>query len=238
VKNQQQEIFETRARNILNYLNAQKRYDRDFFKPPFIVEFTGSPSSGKTTTIKQMYNFLRRHGFQVLIPQEGAEVIPARLRKSPDYNIQTGLYALKILLAEREEHRHDVILFDRCLFDACHWMKYWMEQKKLSKKEAVNFVSFFSSERFTRSICLAYIMICDQEIAVKRENEVAPSDKLGETTNPASIEEMVHRFTAMHRKLSPRFPQLRLVDTTKLNKKEMVLRVGSEILEILEEKSL
>lgn len=112
VSKEQKDRFKRQAEAIAKRLNTNLRYDETALPPPHIVEFTGSPSSGKTTTIKQVYTFLRRHGFEVLMPQEGAEVIPARLRKSPEYNMQTGLYALRILLSETANHAYDFILFD------------------------------------------------------------------------------------------------------------------------------
>src|SRR3989344_6957077 len=231
-------VFEAQAKRILKYLNAERRYDQEFLPPPFVVEFTGSPSSGKTTTIKQVYNFLRRHGFQVLMPQEGAEVIPARLRDKPDYNIQTALYALQILLRERREHRYDFILFDRCVFDAFHWMLYWHEKGSLTSEETEVLQKFFLSSEWVCSVGLVYVMVCSPEVALRRENEIALTDKLGETTNPTSIEKTIRRFTKIHNDLRRHFSQLRLVDTTSLDKREMILRVGSEILETFEKKAV
>ncbi|MEK7179131.1 MAG: AAA family ATPase [Patescibacteria group bacterium] len=227
--------FDEQALRIRGFLRTDVRYNQEFLPPPFCIEFTGSPSSGKTTTIKQIYNFLRRHGFEVLMPQEGAEVIPGRMRDKPDYNVQTAVYALRILLLESREHRYDFVLFDRCVFDAYHWMLYWQEKNKLSRGDAEVIQNFFLL--WAQKINLSYVMVCAPDIAIRRENEVALSDKLGETTNPAAIAKMVTRFTNMYVDLAPRFPQLRLIDTSALSKRDMILTVGAEILGTFEKAS-
>src|SRR5512134_3371694 len=104
---------EAQAQRILDYLKAHIRYDNGFIPRPFFVEFTGTPSSGKTTSIVKMYQFLRRLGFRVAKPLEGAEAIQHISRKTPVYNIRTGLYALTMLLDESHMHNYDIIMFDR-----------------------------------------------------------------------------------------------------------------------------
>src|SRR3989344_3657761 len=121
-------IYEEKAHRILAYLKKDVRHDHSFLPRPFFVEFLGSPSAGKTTAITEMDKFLRRMGFRVLRPQEGAEVIRHIPRTTPLYNIRTGLYALSLLIDESYGHLYDIIIFDRCVFDAYCWMMYWLEK--------------------------------------------------------------------------------------------------------------
>ena len=45
-------------------------------RKPFMVEFTGTPEAGKTTTIKNVANKLTNMGYRVSILQESAEKLP------------------------------------------------------------------------------------------------------------------------------------------------------------------
>lgn len=58
-------VFERKAQTILAYLKSHLRYDDGFLPRPFFLEFTGSPSAGKTTTITELDKFLRRQGFRL-----------------------------------------------------------------------------------------------------------------------------------------------------------------------------
>src|SRR3989338_11250236 len=111
-------VFEEKAQKIRAYLKTDVRHDNSFLPRPFFFELTGTPGAGKTTNIKESYNFLRLMDFRVLIPQEGAEVIQHITRKTPAYNIRTGLYALTQLMDYAAGHLYDVVIFDRCIFDA------------------------------------------------------------------------------------------------------------------------
>lgn len=229
-------LFEQKAKKILEYLKSDLRYDEKFLPRPFFLEFTGSPSSGKTTTITELDKFLRRHGFRVLRPQEGAEVIRHIPRTTPLYNIRTGLYALNKLIDESCGHLYDVIIFDWCVFDAYCWMTYWEEKNKLTKEEKEMIQSFFLSRFWTDKIDAAFIMVCDPKIAMERELRIALSKKLGETTNPQTIKTLADRYSNAHQILSPKYPQLHLIDTTNLNEQTMVEIIATEILNIFEEK--
>lgn len=229
-------LFEQKAKKILEYLKSDLRYDEKFLPRPFFLEFTGSPSSGKTTTITELDKFLRRHGFRVLRPQEGAEVIRHIPRTTPLYNIRTGLYALNKLIDESYGHLYDVIIFDRCVFDAYCWMTYWEEKNKLTEEEKELIQSFFLSRFWTDKIDAAFIMTCDPKIAMERELRIALSQKLGETTNPQTIKTLVDRYSNAYKILSPKHPQLYLINTTDLDEQTMVEIIATRILNIFEEK--
>jgi len=230
-------VFELQAQQILTYLKSHLRYDESFLPRPFFLEFTGSPSAGKTTTITELDKFLRRQGFRVLRPQEGAEVIRHIPRTTPLYNIRTGLYALSKLIDESYGHLYDVVIFDRCIFDVYSWMIYWEEKAKLSQEEKALIQQFFLSRFWTDKIDAAYFMICDSKEAARRELRIALSQKLGETTNSKTVETLVARYRSAYEILSPEYKQLRLMDTTRIDEQVMVETIAREILNIFEKKA-
>lgn len=231
-----QEVFEEKIRKIRSYLKVPKRYN-GYLPRPFFVEITGSPSAGKTTTITELDKFLRRYDFRVLRPQEGAEVIRHIERTTPLYNIRTGLYALQMLIDLSHGNLYDVVIFDRCMFDTYAWMMYWRDKGQLSEEEERIIQTFFLSKFWMQNIDAAYFMICDPKVAMERELRVALTDKLGETTNPQSIEKLVGRYKKAYTDLSPKYTQLRLFDTTALKEDVMIETVAMNILEALEKKA-
>ena len=59
-------------------------------KRPIVIEFSGSPKSGKTSCINSLELFLKRNGFRVEIIQERASVCPVADKRSPMFNIWTA----------------------------------------------------------------------------------------------------------------------------------------------------
>lgn len=237
MKGSQEEDFEQKAAKILSYLNSERRYDDKFLPRPFFLEFTGSPSAGKTTTIKELDTFFRKQGFRVLCPQEGAEVIRHIPRSTPVYNIRTGLYALNLLLDLSSGHNYDIVIFDRAVFDVYCWMMYWQGKNKLSTEETNLIQSFFLSPLWMNRIDVAYFMVSDPKTAMDREMRIALSNKVGETTNPDAIATLAKRYRDAYQTLSPNYPQLNLLDTTKLTEYEMVHQIATNILNLLEQKT-
>ncbi len=227
-------LFEQRAERVLKYLNVGHRYGESYLPRPFFVEFTGSPDSGKTTTIDELYKFFKTLKFRVLRPQEGAEVIQHIPRTTPLYNIRTADYARTQLMDLSHGHMYDLVLFDRCIFDAYCWMMYWEAKGQLTLDEVKLYQSFFLSKFWVDKLDAVYFVVCDPEKAMKRSQEVSLTDRLGSFTNPATIKVLVDRFHQANRDLSPRFPQLKLVDTTNMDKQEMVEHFANEILVAME----
>ncbi len=232
-----EQILEQKAKNILEYLKSNLRYDNGFLPRPFMIEFTGPPSAGKTTTIKELYDFLRPLGFRVWRPQEGAENIQDIPRTTPMYNIATAIYSLEKIIHESFRHTYDIILFDRALFDAYCWMEYWLEKEKLSLNEKGLLQSYFTFDFFTKNLDLVYFMICDSQVAIEREMRVALSRRPRETTTPASIESKVKLWQKVYKLLHPVHPNVRLVNTTEMNEQEMIEFVANDVLTVLEAKS-
>lgn len=231
-----QNAFEQRAQKILKYLKSSIRYNEKFLPRPFFIELTGSPSAGKTTTITELDKFFRHQGFRIWRPQEGAEVIRHIERTTPLYNIRTGIYALTLLIDNSMGHFYDIVIFDRCIFDAYCWMEYWNKKRNLSWAEKKLMQFFFLFRLWRDKIDAAYFMVCNPEEAVKREQRIALSQKLGETTNPETIKKMVERYKSAYETLSPKYSQLHIIDTTNIDEHEMVEVVAAETLKIFEEK--
>ena len=225
--------LEEKTKIILDYLKVSRRYNQSFIPRPFFVEFTGSPSVGKTTLITELDKYFRREGARVWRPQEGAEVIRHIERTTPLYNIRTGLYALNLLIDLSAGHMYDIVLFDRCIFDAFSWMMYWEEKNKLTPAERNMIQSFFLSDFWTDKIDAAIFMVCDPAEALRREMRLSMSQKVGETTNSKTVEALVNRYKTAYRLLSPKYKQLVMFDTTNLDEETMVQTITNKLVDML-----
>jgi len=130
-------------------------------------------------------------------------------------------------------HMYDIVIFDRSIFDAYTWMIYWEDKKLLSDKERETIQNFFLSRFWTDRLIASYIVLCEADEAVRRGQRIAASDNLGASSNPESIRKSVERHRKMYAELSPRYPQLRLVDTTNLDEKAMVEHIATTTMEAL-----
>ena len=228
--------FERRAKLLTPYFNKKLRHSKDILPPPFILEFLGTPSGGKSTLVRELDKFWKRQGFRVWHPQEGAEAVRYIERTTPFYNIATGLYAYQLLMQVSEGHQYDFVLFERCVFDSYTWMKYWQKKDLLTLEMARMMQESFLTG--ASRIDGVFIVICNYDIAITRETKNELTAQLGSHTNPDTIKFLLECNLESYEELKNRFPNIFLLDTTLLDEKTMVQKVAKHILDLLEQKVL
>lgn len=231
------ERYREQADILHKYLKTDDRYDMMKLPRPFIIEFTGPPSSGKTTIIAKTTKLFRQLGFRVRAPQEGAEVIRHVSRKTPLATNTMANYAMKIVVDEAHGHSHDIVILDRGLFDPYAWMLYWEEKGRATPQEKEGWQFFWAHDSLRQYIDIAYFVLCDAEVALARESSEALTREHGAFTNLETVKALGTIWKRAYVELSTQCPeQLRLIDTTASTKQEMVEQVANEILTTLAKK--
>lgn len=208
-----------------------KRNLRDETPRPLVIEFTGSPDSGKTTLINGIDSVFRNSGFRVHRPQEGAEVFRAMSRKTPLYNLTTGAYGLINVASAANGRDYDVVLLDRALYDAHGWMLFWRRKGNLNEQNKEEFQRFFTDPLAFDYIDLCLYVVCSPEEAMRRAKLDAPTiveSKEGSYTNLKTIAELVHVFTEGYNEMKKIQRPVVLINSTKLTKPQMFdLAIGA-----------
>lgn len=232
-----QPTHEQRAKKLLARLERPKEEKKA--KRPYFIEITGSPTSGKTTTIEILDPFFRRQRFRVFIPQEGAEVIRHIPRTGHLYNASTGNYAWRTLVDASVSANYDLVIFDRCLYDACAWIDYWKNEGDLTPEEANGLKYFFRFPTWFNLIDAVFFVVTSAEEAIKRDMSVSLTQKFGNTTNPATIQKLIDVFTTRHalEMLEPeKNDRVFLIDTSKMTRREMAEFILIKTLDALEKR--
>lgn len=106
---------------------------------PLIVEFSGSPKSGKSSIINILTHLFKRLGADVAAPAEGASLrTPPGLRDDwLSFNAWSGCYALQNILIDCHENPpYQLVILDQGLFDVAGWMEFLFHaQKRITDQE-------------------------------------------------------------------------------------------------------
>lgn len=171
---------------------------------PFSIELFGTPKSGKTTVKEMIKHFFKRQGWSVATPTEGAEVVEWVKRREPDYNFQTGEYALSRAreLAYGPGHKSfHLVIFDRGIYDVIARMEYYAAKGIVTAEErdAVEkyFLLPFNRGLFDLHVCL----VAEPQVAIQRELARALTRKHGETMNPQTLADLLAAHDAMWERL-------------------------------------
>ena len=83
----------TLAKEVLELKNTHRQMR------PIIIEFSGSPKSGKTSSIGSLQLFLKRNQFKVEVIQEKASICPVADKQNYTFNVWTAYQSLVCLLS-------------------------------------------------------------------------------------------------------------------------------------------
>ena len=110
----------------------------------YVIEFTGTPRTGKTTLINNLYDFFKKGKFNTKVLEEFTtsqrykkEIYP-RLKNVVKSEIPR--YILNNL-SDTIDKNYDVIIIDRSLFDRMIWMDRLYSKNGVSKEEYDNYIN-------------------------------------------------------------------------------------------------
>ena len=135
---------------------------------PFIIEFAGTPKSGKTTTISAIHQFLKRNGVVVRTFQERASVAPLVDKGTAFFNTWVTCATLNGIIEALEDEKLDVLILDRGLFDGLVWIDWQEKTHRVSRAEAEGFRSFVLTPRWRGLVDLVFVMHCDARTSLER----------------------------------------------------------------------
>lgn len=230
--------LEIRTKRLLGYLDPSGGR-RKSLPRPFIVEVTGPPASGKTTVIDILDDFFRRQEHKgkkprVLTPLEGAKVV----RNLPDPSIENSIarsnHALQILIQQSYSAEYDLVFFDRCVYDGWCWMEYRLRKKDITSTDAEHFKAVYTYPAWRKNVDICFFIMCDPEVANKRNKENSVTEKSGSLTNPKDGAELNDVFETGYRLFKEQGDPVVLIDTTNLSKKQVAEQVLIHALDAFE----
>lgn len=134
-------------------------------RKPFMVEFTGTPEAGKTTTIKNVANKLIANGHTVCVLQESAEKLPTEIPKGI-WNANLWMHYQTIAEILRASYiQTDIILIDRGLLDSNFYGKKFLWEGIATEEQYEKFRMQFIEELFPDFLIALTV---SPETAIKR----------------------------------------------------------------------
>lgn len=188
-------LLEARAKAIHDQLLG-------FASRAFVIEFAGTPKSGKSTSVEAIRHFFSRQDFQVHVLIERASVCPIPMKGHLFFNTWCAATMLAELIANVDTET-DIIIVDRGIFDALVWLTLQRQRHEVTADEAQIIEAFLLLDRWRSLIDLAVVMNVSPVEAMTREINNRISSKPGSIMNPevlanisASVEKAVREYRA------------------------------------------
>ncbi len=209
---------------------------------PLLIEFCGSPKSGKSTTITSLNQFLKRNDFSTTVLTERAGVCPVSNKKDPFFNTWTLTSAVAEIIESLDNKKTDIIIADRAIFDALCWFQ-WLntnETKQSPYLDNDNYAclkTFLKMELIKDHIDIVYVFKADPKISIEREFSNLLTDKRGSIMEENVLKSFCSSIDTVIKEHGTDFRKVITIDTgTKENDKNpnyVSYSVTKNILETL-----
>lgn len=211
---------------------------------PFIIEFSGTPRTGKTTVINNLYDFFKKGGFDVELIEEFTTSKYYKekfLKKIAQTNLSRGETNIAIVeavyeqLQEASGSKKEIVLIDRSINDR----QIWNYQRYLSKdiEEATYLAlrdkySNLSKEMIDFLVC-TYV---DSLVSVKRDYTSSLALEQRRYINEKNISLYNDSLMGVKNLLENSVDNMCFLDTSTISPRDTAVEVASNILPAMRKK--
>ena len=143
---------------------------------PFMIEFTGTPEAGKTTTIQSLIKLFDDEGLKVGYVQESAKIAPSHILKDPWDSIVWMRYNTLANIISEKYRDNDIVFIDRGIFDAKFCGYKSLADELCTIEELKSYISAVDLEKFYPNLLI--ILSTTPEEAMKRCNNECNVDSI------------------------------------------------------------
>lgn len=233
--------LEKLAKEVLSFKQERE------LRRPLLIEFCGSPKSGKTTTINSLNIFLKRNDFKTVVLTERAGVCPIVNKTHPFFNIWTLTSAIAEIVKQLDQGKDkvDIIIIDRGIFDALCWF-HWLNSNPEKNAPYLDDDSYLTMKQFCfmdmwRSyLDLIYVFKVSPKTSINREYATLLTDTTGSIMNEPVLEGFNNSIEKIIKEYKLKYRNVIEIETDVLNETDndpnfVSYQVTSNVLNILKE---
>src|SRR5574344_103388 len=227
--------------NKLNKLHYKKEELYKLYKvinnhKPYVIEFTGTPRTGKTTIINNLKDFFKKKGFKVELLEEFTTSDKYKSKIYPKlkdkYTTLVNTLIPKYVLKELEgslNNNPDIIIIDRSLFDRLIWVDRLYNKGIMNTNEYVKYKNKYIP-LINDKIDIIISKYTDSLTALKRDYKANFSLEKRNLLNEDNINEYNNALLNMEKLAKDDNINFHLFDTTNISIRDTSIKVADVIL--------
>lgn len=179
-----------------------------------LVEFAGSPRSGKDTLIARLAGTLRSRQLRCYVANEGARTSNIDKANSAELLFWTiGRAASDFADAAVTSRNLIVTIFNRGVFDRLVWIRAYCSADLISKSQAQHWERFLLSRPSELVPHQVFLFITPPEIVLERARDTQYADGgAGRVLNHTFLQTLNECYVACAEEHATRFPRIELID--------------------------
>lgn len=203
---------------------------------PYVIEFTGTPRTGKTTLMNNLYDFFKKGGFTTITLEEFTtskkykqEIYPKLKNEYVSVvNKEIPKYVLKEL-KDTISTSPDIIIIDRSLFDRTIWIDRLYNKKGITKEEYNNYLKEYIPI-IKENIDIIIATYTDSITSLKRDYNANLSLEKRTFLSKSNINEYNNSLYNMQDVSNKKNINLNIFDTTSKSERDISFEVIDTIL--------
>ncbi len=229
--------------NRLRDLDAKKQEIRTIrevegkLPKPIVLTISGTPRAGKTTTIDNLFEFLKKADLKTAYLPEPAGMIYQTLKSKEEKQKlladRVGFVLKQYEIGEEYINNNlgsnDIILCDRGILDTFVWMDMYYQLRMIDQSTYHNYLTRLKA--INGYLSQFYILYCNSAEAMKRDYLNSLSIEPRTTMNQSNVE----RYNASLLRVLPiieaGIDKSKLIDTSNLTTIEPSIMIASDLLE-------
>lgn len=206
---------------------------------PFIIEFTGTPRTGKTTTINNLYDFFKKGGFAIeLIEEFTTSKYYKQYYKEKLKGLNQEETNLKIIKETAKQLKNasltskDIIIIDRSINDRQIWNHRRLKKQDMSQATYLKTIEKYSniSKELIDFLVITYT---DTLTALKRDYNSSLALEKRTFLNIKNLEEYNESLQEVKNLLTNSVDNYCFIDTTNKNMNEIALEVAENVMPLI-----
>lgn len=211
-------------------------------KKPFVIEFTGTPRTGKTTIINNLYDLFTKAGIKVSMLEEFTTSKKYKKEIKPNLknqykkivNFEIPRYVKEELECEIKKE-NDIILIDRSLFDRLIWVDSLHLKGELKKEEYEEYKKEYVP-MIKNKIDIIIGTYTDATTAIKRDYKAYLSLEKRSFLNEENVNEYNTSLINIEKLSKKENINFYLFDTTNKSQRECTIDITNKILDCIKTK--
>lgn len=211
-------------------------------KKPFVIEFTGTPRTGKTTIINNLYDLFKKAGIKVSMLEEFTTSKKYKKEIKPNLknqykkivNFEIPRYVKEELECEIKKE-NDIILIDRSLFDRLIWVDRLYLKGELKKEEYEEYKKEYVP-MIKNKIDIIIGTYTDATTSIKRDFKAYLSLEKRSFLNEENVNEYNTSLINIEKLSKKENINFYLFDTTNKSQRECTIDITNKILDCIKTK--
>ena len=223
-------------------VEIQRLKELSSLSKPFVIEFSGTPRTGKTTTINNLYDFFKKGGFKVTLIEEFTTSKYYKEVFLPQYKsasmLELNMAIIKEITKQLESAiklDSDIILIDRSINDRQIWNYRRYLRKDMDEKTYLEAKEKYSKIS-NKLIDFLVITYADAIVSLKRDYNSSLALEKRTFLNTENINEYNNSLNALQELFNNSVKNFILLDTSYMNMNDVSIDIAEKIMIAMRQK--